>query len=57
MEKGKETMNDKVEKQAEDLEVRTIHQSVRGWEECFNIGTVEVRFATVCNPNNRPFVV
>ena len=24
------------------------------WEEYFNIVTVEVRFATVCNPNNRP---
>jgi len=30
MEKRKETVNDKVEKQAEDLEVRTIHQSGRG---------------------------
>jgi len=29
MEKRKETVNDKVEKQAEDLEFRTIHQS--GW--------------------------
>jgi len=30
MEKRKETMNDKVEKQAQDLEVRIIHQSGRG---------------------------
>jgi len=30
MEKRKETVNDKVEKQEEDLEVRTIHQSGRG---------------------------
>ena len=60
MEKRKETVNDKVEKQAEDLEVRTIHQSGRGMgggEECFNIVTVEVRFSTVCNPNNRPCIV
>jgi hypothetical protein len=27
MEEGKETVHDKVEKQAEDLEVRAIHQS------------------------------
>jgi len=30
MEKRKETVNDKVEKQAEDLKIRTIHQS-GGW--------------------------
>jgi len=53
-------VNDKVEKQEEDLEVRTIHQSGWGgglWEECFNIVTVEVRFATVCSPNSRPCIV
>jgi len=27
------------------------------WEECFNIVTVEVRFATVCSPNSRPCIV
>jgi hypothetical protein len=60
MGKRKETVHDKVEKQAEDLEVRTIHQSEKGWgwgEECFNIVTVEVRFATVCNRNNRTCIV
>jgi hypothetical protein len=59
MERRKETVHDKVGKQEEDLEVRTIHQLfVRGERiVCFNIVPVEVRFATACNQNNTPCIV